>query len=106
MTIVDRARLVTGGIDTHLHVNVVAALDPIGGLLGVAEFATTKVGHRELLDWLEGFGPIARVGVEGTGSYGTGVARFLRRAGIEVVEVDRPNRQMRSSASSRLRSPR
>jgi transposase len=53
----------------------------------VAEFATTRVGHARLLDWL--------VGLEGTGSYGAGVARFLRGAGIEVVEVDRPNRQTR-----------
>ena len=36
-----------------------------------------------------------RVGVEGTGSYGAGLARYLRRAGVEVLEVDRPNRQER-----------
>src|SRR5215467_316754 len=86
---------VTGGVDTHLDVNVAAALDGIGGLLAVAEFPTTSAGHRELLGWLAGFGPVARVGVEGTGSYGAGVARFLRAAGIAVVEVDRPNRQAR-----------
>ena len=95
MTIVDRTRPVTGGVDTHLDLNVAAALDPIGGLLVVAEFPTTRVGHALLLDWLVGLGPVARVGVEGTGSYGAGVARFLRGAGIEVVEVDRPNRQAR-----------
>ena len=87
--------LVTGGVDTHLDLNVAAALDPVGGLLGVAEFATTLAGHRELLGWLSGFGPVARAGVEGTGSYGAGLARFLRAAGVEVVEVDRPNRQAR-----------
>jgi len=86
---------VTGGVDTHLDVNVAAALDPVGGLLGVAEFPTTLAGHRELLGWLSGFGPVARVGVEGTGSYGAGVARFLRASGVEIVEVDRPNRQAR-----------
>jgi transposase len=95
MTTVDRTRPVTGGVDTHLDLNVAAALDPIGGLLGVAEFRTTRVGHALLLDWLVGFGPVARVGVEGTGSYGAGLARFLRGAGIGVVEVDRPNRQTR-----------
>jgi len=87
--------LVTGGVDTHLDLNVAAALDPVGGLLGVAEFPTTLAGHRELLGWLSGFGPVARAGVEGTGSYGAGLARFLRAAGVEVVEVDRPNRQAR-----------
>jgi len=86
---------VTGGVDTHLDVNVAAALDPVGGLLGVAEFPTTLAGHRELLGWLSGFGPVARVGVEGTGSYGAGLARFLRASGVEIVEVDRPNRQAR-----------
>ena len=41
--------------------------------------------------WLESFGAVSRVGVEGTGAYGAGLARFLRRAGVEVLEVDRPN---------------
>jgi transposase len=86
---------VTGGVDTHLDLNVAAALDGIGGLVGVAEFPATLAGHRDLLGWLAGFGPVARVGVEGTGSYGAGLARLLRRAGVEIVEVDRPNRQAR-----------
>jgi transposase len=86
---------VTGGVDTHLDLNVAAALDPVGGLLEVAEFPATSGGHRRLLGWLAGFGPVARVGVEGTGSYGAGLARYLRAAGVEVVEVDRPNRQAR-----------
>jgi transposase len=83
------------GVDTHLDLNVAAAVDHIGGLLGVAEFATTSSGHKELLAWLRGFGPVAKVGIEGTSSYGTGLARSLRRAGIDVAEVDRPNRQSR-----------
>jgi transposase len=95
LTTVDTARLVTGGVDTHLDINVAAALDSIGGLLGVGEFATTEAGHDELLGWLLDFGPVARVGVEGTGAYGAGLARFLRRSGVEVLEVDRPNRQAR-----------
>jgi transposase len=95
MTTVDRTRHVTGGVDTHLDLNVAAALDPIGGLLGVAEFPTTRAGHGLLMNWLSGFGPVSRVGIEGTGSYGAGLARFLRASGIDVVEVDRPNRQAR-----------
>jgi transposase len=98
VTTVDTARPVTGGVDTHLDVNVVAALDSIGGLLGVAEFSTSAEGHDDLLVWLSQFGSVARVGVEGTGSYGAGLARFLRAAGIEVLEVDRPNRQARRRA--------
>ena len=95
MTTVDTSRPVTGGVDTHLDLNVAAVLDSLGGLLDVAEFATTADGHHKLLVWLSDFGPISKVGVEGTGSYGAGLARFLRRAGVEVVEVDRPNRQAR-----------
>lgn len=98
MTIVDAARPVTGGVDTHLDLNVAAALDPIGGLLAVEQFPATSSGHRRLLGWLAGFGPVTRVGVEGTGSYGAGLARYLRAAGVEVVEVDRPNRQARRRA--------
>jgi len=86
---------VTGGVDTHLDVHVAAALDPIGGVLGVASFPTTPGGYRDLLAWMGGFGPVAQVGVEGTGAYGAGLARFLRRAGVSVVEVDRPNRLAR-----------
>ena len=87
---------VTGGVDTHLDVHVAAALDSIGGLLGVERFDTTRAGFEALLAWLCGFGPVNRVGVEGTGSYGAGLARFLMDHDIEVIEVDRPNRQERS----------
>jgi len=87
--------LVTGGVDTHLDLNVAAALEGIGGLLGVAEFPATVAGNRALLGWLAGFGPVARAGVEGTGSCGAGLARFLRAARVEVAGVDRPNRQAR-----------
>ena len=79
MTIVEGTRAITGGVDTHLEVHVAAALDPIGGLLGVREFCTSRAGERELLAWLAGFGPVERVGVEGTGSYGASLGRFLRR---------------------------
>jgi transposase len=95
MTIVGDQGAVTGGVDTHLDVHVAAALDEIGGLLGVESFEASGAGNDKLLSWLRSFGPIARVGVEGTGSYGAGLARLLRSAGVEVVEVDRPNRQAR-----------
>jgi transposase len=95
MTIVEAARGVTGGVDTHLDVHVAAALDPLGALLGSEPFETTAAGYKELLGWLEGFGEVTKVGIEGTGSYGAGLARFLRRRGVEVIEVDRQNRQAR-----------
>jgi transposase len=88
MTIV-KTRAITGGVDTHADVHVAAALDPIGGLLGVQEFPATAAGYAGLLGWLGGFGTVALVGVEGTGSYGAGLARRVTAAGIRVVEVDR-----------------
>jgi len=95
MTIVEAAPAITGGVDTHLDTHVAAALDSLGGLLGTASFEVTPAGYRALLDWLEGFGELRKVGVEGTGSYGTGLARYLRSRGVEVIEVDRPNRAER-----------
>jgi transposase len=86
---------VTGGVDTHLDVHVAAALDQRGGLLGTRSFPTTPAGYRSLVGWLRGFGQITLVGVEGTGSYGAGLARHLRLEGVAVVEIDRPNRQKR-----------
>ena len=86
---------VVGGVDTHVDVHVAAAVSHVGGVLGVEPFATTRTGYRQLVSWLRSFGELTLVGVEGTGSYGVGLSRYLRRAGIDVVEVDRPNRQMR-----------
>jgi transposase len=86
---------VVGGVDTHADVHVAAALDTNGGLLGIESFPTDTAGYRSLLDWLLGFGPVIRVGVEGTGSYGVGLARHLHTEGVVVVEVDRPDRQKR-----------
>jgi transposase len=86
---------VTGGVDTHADVHVAAALDHLGGVLGTAEFSTTAAGCRKLLAWLRSFGPVRQVGVEGTGSYGAGLARYLAEQDVEVIEVARPNRQVR-----------
>ena len=90
-----RARAITGGVDTHADAHVAAALDPVGGLLGVREFPATAAGYAALLGWLGGFGTVCLVGIEGTGSYGAGLARHIAAAGIRVVEVDRSDRQDR-----------
>ena len=95
-TMVEDARVITGGVDTHAGMHVAAALDSIGGLLGVQEFPATAAGYASLLSWLRSFGILAVAGVEGTGSYGAGLARHLAAAGVRVVEVDRPDRQDRA----------
>lgn len=89
------SRRVTVGVDTHLELHVAAAKDELGRDLGTASFPATSLGYAQLLAWAGGLGELERVGVEGTGSYGAGLSRFLRQAGVAVVEVSRPNRQER-----------
>ncbi len=86
---------VTGGVDTHADNHMAAAVDDNGGLLGVESFPVSETGYEDLLAWLVGFGELVRVGVEGTGSWGVGLSRFLADHDMTVVEVDRPNRQTR-----------
>jgi len=74
---------------------VAAAIDHNGGLLGIESFTADPAGYESLLGWLVGFGTLERVGVEGTGSWGVGLTRFLHTQDVVVVEVDRPNRQKR-----------
>lgn len=69
-----------------------------GGKPGVRQFAATPDGYIALLAWLESFGTVTLVGVEGTGSYGAGLTRHLQAAGVKVVEIDRPDRQKRRRA--------
>ena len=80
-----QAGAITGGVDTHADVHVAAALDPVGGLLGVQEFPATPAGYAQLLGWLGGFGTVCLVGIEGTGSYGAGLARHIAAAGIRAI---------------------
>jgi transposase len=86
---------VFGGVDTHGRTHHAAAVDGAGRLLGDAEFAATATGYAALLAWLTAFGRLVRVGVEGTGTYGAGLARHLAGRHVEVVEVDRPDRKIR-----------
>ena len=72
---------VTGGVDTHADHHMAAAVDHNGGLLGIESFPATEAGYEDLLSWLVGFGEIIRIGVEGTGSWGVGLPRFLISVG-------------------------
>lgn len=87
--------LVTIGVDTHSDTHVCAVLDHLGRLLDVQSFSSTRPGYRNLLSWASSHGDLRRAGVEGTGSYGAGLTRYLLSQGIEVLEVERPNRQYR-----------
>lgn len=86
---------VIGGVDTHSDTHHAAVIDTNGRHLGDAKFPTTPAGYAALAAFLIAHGTVIRVGVEGTGSYGAALTRHLREAGLEVVEVIRPNRQLR-----------
>ena len=86
---------VLGGVDTHKDVHVAAVLDQAGRVLATKSFPTTVRGYAQLATWAESFGTVVKVGMEGTGSYGAGLLRFLTDYGLVVVEVDRPDRSTR-----------
>jgi transposase len=86
---------VTVGVDTHLETHVAAVVDQTGRLLEIRSFAASTRGYVALVTWAEGFGPVERIGIEGTGTYGAGLARFARAYGLQVLEVDRPDRSTR-----------
>jgi transposase len=89
---------VSAGVDTHGDTHTAAALDAAGRRLGSRQFPATPAGYRQLLAWLRRQGTLRVVGVEGTGSYGAGLARYLTVEGVVMVEVDRPDRKTRRFA--------
>ena len=84
--------------------HVAVAVDHLGRRLGEASLPTTAKGYERLLCWAEAFGPVRCAGVEGTSSYGAGLARYLRARSVEVLEVERPKHRRRSSRSNLRKS--
>jgi transposase len=89
------SHFVVGGVDTHKDLHVAAIVDEHDRVLGCQCFATTRHGYKLMLAWMRSFGPLRRVGVEATGTYGAGLLRYLQKAGVEVLEVTTPDRQDR-----------
>ena len=85
------------GVDTHLNLHVGALLSNSGQFLGTRSVTTDAAGYRELITWARSFGTLSRAGVEGTGTYGAGLARALRDQEVQVLEVNRPDRATRRS---------
>lgn len=85
------------GVDTHLDTHVGAVISSTGKLLGTQSVSADTNGYLNLLTWANSFGCLRRAGVEGTGTYGAGLARVLRDHDIEVLEVNRPDRAARRS---------
>jgi transposase len=89
------------GVDTHKEAHVAVALDALGAQLDSREIAATPAGYRGLLSWSQALG-VPAFAVEGAGSYGAGLARFLERADVAVYECERPRRQERRRGKSDL----
>lgn len=95
---------VIAGIDTHADTHHVAVIDTTGRRLGDAGFSTTLKGYKAIAAYIAAFGLVRRVGVEGTHSYGAGITQHLKDSGVRVVEVIRPNRQVRRMQGKQIRS--
>ncbi len=70
------------GIDTHKHVHAAVAITALGARLGELSFPVSPEGCRRLAAWARSLGKARAFGIEGTGSYGAGLARFLRGAAM------------------------
>ncbi|MYT17806.1 Transposase [Streptomyces sp. SceaMP-e96] len=80
------------GVDTHRDAHAASVLSPVGAVIGTEEFPATAAGCRELLQWASSLGAVRRAGVEGTGSFGAALSRYLLTQGVEVLDVNRPDR--------------
>ena len=83
------------GIDTHKEAHAAVAINGLGARLGAMTLLASSRGYHEMESWAQSLGPVRAFGIEGTGSYGAGLARFLQERGHNVIEVNRPNRQIR-----------
>jgi transposase len=80
------------GVDTHKDTQVAAVVGVDGRSLGSRSFPATAMGYQDLVAWARGLGRLQRAGVEGTSSYGTALTRHLRAAGVQVIEVNQPDK--------------
>ncbi|MFB8128753.1 transposase [Streptomyces mirabilis] len=81
------------GVDTHRDAHVAAVLSLVGAVIGTEVFQVGAAGYRELSEWARGLGAVRRAGVEGTGSFGAALTRYLLARGVEVLDVNRPDRR-------------
>lgn len=94
-TMPDHDEFVIVGVDTHADNHVAVVLDPRGQLLAGRAFPATRAGYGRLVEWANTHGPIDRIGIEGTGSWGRGLTLFCLSRGLAVRDVDRPDRKVR-----------
>lgn len=95
MSVTTAPAIVFAGADTHAETVHVAVVDEHGRDIADREFATTAAGYAAAISFVASHGPVERFGIEGTSSYGAGLARAAARADLEVLEVNRPDRHER-----------
>ncbi len=88
-------RKVIVGVDTHKHLHVAVAIDHNGARLAEHSASADTAGYAQLETWANSLGAVEVFGIEGTGSYGVGLASFLRRRGHRIIEVNRGDRRSR-----------
>ena len=93
-----------GGVDSHKDTIHVAVITDPGQPFTDREFPTTTAGYRRAVPWLVENGPVRAVGIEGTSSYGVGIAAAVAALGIRVVEVNRtrPAERRKQGKTDRL----
>jgi transposase len=104
VTIMANQHYRVGGVDSHKDTIHVAVLTAVGQPVADREFATTTAGYRRAVAWLIEHGPLRAVGIEGTSSYGAGIAAAVTAARITVVEVNRtrPAERRKQGKTDRL----
>ncbi|WP_414476156.1 IS110 family transposase [Microvirga sp. M2] len=88
---IDPAEIIIG-IDTHKEAHAAAAINGLGARLGAMTLPASRRGYQELETRARSFGSVRAFGIEGTGSYGAGLSRFLQERGHRTIEVNRPDR--------------
>ena len=83
------------GVDTHKQTHAAVAITELGARLAELTISVDTAGYRALEAWACSLGKVRAFGVEGTGSYGAGLSRFLCEKGHVVHEIARPDRGLR-----------
>ncbi len=85
------------GVDTHRDTHEVEIANPNGAPIATCSISNDSAGFAELLAWIVDHtpGPRLVVSIEGTRSYGVGLARAVTASGLMVIECEQPNHKAR-----------
>lgn len=83
------------GVDTHLELHVATLINELGQVFKSKAFSANLSGYRELFACCKSYGFLQKAGIEGTGSYGAELTKYLITNGVDVYEVMRTNRMER-----------